>query len=92
MDLCARCTGLYSGLVIGIIVMIILQKVYNGFELTTLQLGLVLAIGVGPFAIDGLSQFAGWRKSNNYLRLITGLICGITLGIILMWIILDIIG
>jgi uncharacterized membrane protein len=92
MKLCARCTGLYSGLIFGFLVIILIQNISGGFELTTFQLGLILAIGVGPFAIDGITQLWGWRKSNNYLRLVTGLVCGITLGIILIWILFDIIN
>jgi uncharacterized membrane protein len=91
MKLCARCTGLYSGLLIGILIGILIQIMYKGFDFTFEQLIIIVIIGVGPFAIDGLTQLFKWRESNNLIRLVTGLICGIILGIIIDWIIYDII-
>ena len=63
LPLCARCTGIFLGLlVIGPICCLLLP----------LNMYLSLSLIVLMF-IDGYSQFKGWRKSNNILRLITGL-------------------
>jgi uncharacterized membrane protein len=35
-----------------------------------------------PAGIDGTTQYFGLRESNNYLRLVTGLLGGIGLGIL----------
>jgi len=92
MNLCARCTGLYAGLGIGIAAGILIQLIFGVLDFTFIQLTLIIIIGIGPLAVDGLTQFVKWRESNNYIRLVTGLICGITLGIIIDWIIYDIIN
>ena len=36
-----------------------------------------------PALIDGYTQFRGWRVSNNYLRLGTGLMAGVGAGVFL---------
>ena len=63
LPLCARCTGILFGLVlVGPICCVFLP--INMY----VSLGLVLLM-----FIDGFTQFKGWRKSNNILRLITGI-------------------
>lgn len=91
MKLCARCTGLYIGLVIGIVIITTIIFLVPGLELTSTQILLILFVGVGPFAVDGVTQYWGLRVSTNVIRLITGLICGVMIGIILIWIFYDII-
>jgi len=64
---CARCTGFYISYisVIGLTVLFKLQ--YTVYDIL---ISLLLLIPVG---IDGLTQLFGFRESNNYYRLITGL-------------------
>lgn len=65
--LCARCTGLWLGFGIGLILRIL-----------SLNMPLVFAISLTlPLIIDGFTQFLGFRESNNLLRLLTGVLCGI---------------
>ena len=61
--LCARCTGIFLGLVLfgPILCSLLPISMY-------ISLSFVLAI-----FIDGFTQLKGWRKSNNFLRLFTGL-------------------
>ena len=63
LPLCARCTGIFLGLVLygPLLCALLPLNMY-------LSLSLVLAI-----FIDGFTQLKGWRRSNNYLRVITGL-------------------
>jgi len=37
-----------------------------------------------PAGFDGLTQLFGFRESNNYLRLITGLLGGLGLAILML--------
>ncbi|MDD3159986.1 MAG: DUF2085 domain-containing protein [Candidatus ainarchaeum sp.] len=69
--LCARCFGMTLGAVIGIILFYLNWK-FNLF---------VLILLIIPLIFDGLSQMFLDRKSNNLLRLITGILFGI--GIVL---------
>lgn len=64
---CARCTGIFVGQIIGLICIIL------GFRINLLW-SLVLII---PMAIDGLVQLMKIMQSNNIRRFITGSISGI---------------
>ncbi|WP_323736016.1 DUF2085 domain-containing protein [Methanosphaera sp. ISO3-F5] len=72
---CARCTGLIIG-TIGYCIYSFLVPVYYSYNL------LIFAILIQlPYIIDGTTQYMGLRESNNYLRLITGIIGAIGLVI-----------
>jgi uncharacterized membrane protein len=65
--ICARCTGIFIGQIIGIILIIL------GFRLEFLW-SIVLIV---PMSIDGLIQLIKIMESNNVRRFITGFISGI---------------
>ena len=67
---CARCTGIYFGQVIMIILLILGLR-------PKIIVSLLL---MSPFIIDGTLQYFNLLKSNNIRRFVTGLIGG--LGII----------
>ena len=73
---CARCTGFYISLIIYFIYTYYYFVDYNSYLLFFAILLLI------PTAIDGLTQFYEYRESNNTLRLITGLMGGLGLGIL----------
>jgi len=62
--LCARCTGLVVGAVLAAVLL------WLHFALPLLVLGLFCL----PLLIDGFTQLLNLRKSNNPLRLISGLL------------------
>ena len=64
--LCARCTGLVIGYLMGILIYFL--KIINW------EIAILLCI---PLVIDGGSQYLKWRMSNQRLRLITGILCSI---------------
>jgi uncharacterized membrane protein len=65
--LCARCTGLWLGFGMGLLLRIL-----------TLHMSLVFAMTLMlPLIIDGFTQHFGLRESNNLLRLLTGILFGI---------------
>jgi uncharacterized membrane protein len=72
---CSRCTGIYIGFFLFFI-----QNYIFSLYLTPL-FGFIMII---PMFIDGTTQFFGFRKSNNKLRLITGLIAGYGYGILII--------
>lgn len=63
---CERCTGLLIGYILGFGIEFLCP-----FDMLTLFLICV------PLIIDGTTQYAGLRESNPWLRLFTGIICGI---------------
>jgi uncharacterized membrane protein len=67
MPLCARCSSILLGY--------LLAPVAVGLELTApyYLIGAMLI----PLLVDGFTQLWKWRKSNNTLRLLTGLLFGV---------------
>ena len=74
---CSRCTGFYIGAF-----SYFLYVYYNFIEYTPTLIFIAFLILIPTF-IDGSTQLFGFRKSNNLLRLITGLIGGIGLAILI---------
>jgi uncharacterized membrane protein len=75
MPLCARCVGIYGGMLAGILVFwavpLLREKVMRGFAVAALI----------PLALDGLTQLTGLRESTNPLRVATGVIAGLAFGL-----------
>lgn len=64
--LCARCLGILTGYFLTPLLIV------SGTYLP-IWLGILLNI---PMVVDGWTQKMGHRRSNNYLRLSTGILCG----------------
>jgi len=77
MPICARCVGIYAGLLAGLLAFWLLPIVSERVMRT------IAFIAVTPLAIDGLTQLARWRESTNPLRLSTGIVAGFAFG---MWV------
>lgn len=75
MPICARCVGIYGGMLAGIVafwaVPLLRERVMRTFAIAA----------VTPLALDGLTQLAGLRESTNPLRLATGAIAGLAFGL-----------
>lgn len=76
MPICARCTGIYAGLLAGLLACFGLLPLLS--EKVTRMTAFAALI---PLAIDGLTQAAGLRESTNALRIATGLIAGLAFGL-----------
>ena len=75
MPFCARCTAIFLGLAIGIAFIMFFK-----IELDLKFLFLML-LGFVPIGIDGVGQILGYWESNNFMRVLTGLLIGIVTGI-----------
>lgn len=75
MPICARCTGIYVGLMGGLAAFWLIRFVKEKWMRTA------AFIAVTPLAIDGLTQLAGFRESTNPLRIATGVIAGLAFGL-----------
>lgn len=82
---CSRCTGFYIAAFSYFIF------VYYFYVQYTFMLIILAILMIIPTFVDGFTQFVGSRKSNNILRLFTGLMGGVGLAILIKavkWIIL----
>jgi len=75
MPFCSRCTAIWLGLAIGLCFMVFYKIDLNEKFL------LLIIIGIVPIGIDGIGQLIGFWESNNFIRLITGLLAGIVVGL-----------
>lgn len=75
MPVCARDLGFYLFAMVGGVFLFVIDR-YKSIEVPN-PLWLILALI--PFALDGGSQFIGWRESTNMLRMITGSVAGFVL-------------
>mgnify|MGYP002508724067 FL=1 len=64
--LCARCTGLMIGYIMAIVT----------WYLVDIPSFCLIIICI-PLVVDGATQYVHWRESNQVLRLITGILCGV---------------
>lgn len=78
--LCARCTTLYLGGAIALLLAPLWMEIVDGW--TALVVGSVL---LGPGTIDGFTQLLGERESTNRLRAITGLLMGLGIPLLAYW-------
>ena len=77
MPICARCTGIYLGMLIGLFA-------FMAFPFVSERVMRVAAfVAVTPLAIDGFTQLARLRESTNDLRMATGIAAGCAFG---MWV------
>ena len=67
MPLCARCTGIFSGLAVGGVTAIVLAGRFR-FD------GRVALLFTLPLVVDGVTQAFGLRESFNSLRFVSGIV------------------
>src|SRR5437764_2383943 len=75
MPICARCTAIYAGLAVSLLIFFVLPR------MSELAARVMLMIAVTPLAVDGLTQLARLRQSTNALRMDTGVTAGIAFGL-----------
>jgi uncharacterized membrane protein len=87
MPLCARCTGFYPGMVVGIILCFIIPFLVSMDPWLFFIISLLL---LAPMGLDGATQLWRWRTSTNSLRFATGIIGGIGAGFLFGRILADV--
>ena len=76
MPICSRCTGIYLGIIIGIITDF-LKSLWN---MNAFYPSIIFTLFLIPIAIDGTGQLFGLWESNNKRRFLTGLLVGLSAG------------
>lgn len=70
MPICARCTGIYLGMMAGAGIWLAVQRSGRNLAIST-ALAVILVM---PLAIDGTTQAVGWRESTTALRMWSGVV------------------
>jgi len=84
MPFCSRCTGIFLGLALGMLISIIFyNKIVFSDKIVIFILLLIL-----PLVIDGTMQLFGVWESKNIIRIVTGILTGIA-GSIAISLIID---
>jgi uncharacterized membrane protein len=75
MPICARCTGIYLGLLAGLIAFPLIPLLRERVMRT------IAFMAVVPLGVDGMTQLVGLRESVNPTRVVTGVIAGMAFGL-----------
>jgi uncharacterized membrane protein len=75
MPICARCTGIYLGLLAGLFAFPFMRW------LRERTMRVIAFIAIVPLGLDGVTQLLGFRESVNPLRITTGVIAGLAFGL-----------
>ncbi len=75
MPICARCTGIYLGLLAGLLAFPLIPWLRERVMRPIALLAIV------PLGLDGFSQLLGLRESVNPLRVATGIVAGLAFGL-----------
>ncbi|HEY83494.1 MAG TPA: DUF2085 domain-containing protein [Chloroflexi bacterium] len=90
LPLCARCTGIYLGALWGFILMMILGR-FRAIRWPSAPILAILISFTALMGIDGVNSYIGFfpalprfYESQNWLRLVTGTMHGLTMSVILL--------
>ena len=83
LPVCARDTGTYLGFLAVFAIFLILRRQGTGKRPDVLII-VAGAIGIGFYALDGFASQLGFYETNNFLRLASGLMMGIGIGMFLL--------
>lgn len=82
LPLCARCTGIYSGFIIGMIYQVVVLRKIN--QLPSSGIVSILAATIIFLFIDGVGETIHLWNLSNEIRLMIGLLCGSSISLTLL--------
>lgn len=74
LPLCSRCLSMYTSFFVSSVIILLNFTFFTSIQFD--QMVMVLLFGISPLVIDGFTQFKNWRKSNQFLRSLTGILFG----------------
>lgn len=92
LPVCARCTGIYSGVFFSMIFFLFSNRLKGNKPYATWGM-LIGAFAFIPISIDGFFSYLGFWESNQFLRVVTGSLAGASLvGFLLLGANFDVVG
>jgi len=82
LPVCARDTGIYLGFALSAVLIVFLARGSRPTEAPRPFLLVVVLLFFGVMVLDGATEYAGLRATNNDLRLVTGLLAGYALALV----------
>lgn len=78
LPLCARCTGIYIGIFCSLLFLLLTKKLHSN-QIPTIKHSIYLLLFLLPLMIDGFGSYIGLFPTNNAIRILTGILFGVTL-------------
>ena len=75
MPLCARCTGIYVGVLVAFCFLLLKKRMDAGRPFSKGQ-AMLTALMILPIGIDGLGSYLGFWESNQLMRVLSGSLVG----------------
>lgn len=75
MPLCARCTGIYVGVLLAFCFLLLKRRMDAGRPFSKGQ-AMLTALMILPIGMDGLGSYFGFWESNQLLRVLSGSLVG----------------
>ncbi len=88
LPVCARDTGLYFGSLLSLIYILVSRKRKTN-AIPTSSVSFLFVFFMLLLAVDGVSSYLGFRETTNAIRLVTGLLVGITFPFFLYPLLID---
>ncbi|MEA4815800.1 MAG: DUF2085 domain-containing protein [Lachnospiraceae bacterium] len=76
LPLCARCTGIYIGVLVGFLMLCALKRL-DFKKPPELKTAVLSAVFLLPLMLDGAGSYFGFFGTANIIRIITGALCGV---------------
>jgi len=81
LPLCTRCFGFFLGILVGLLTLL-----FSIIFKTKIRAIIFFLLMNSPLILDGITQYLNLRKSNNWLRLFTGILSGISVPLVLRYV------
>ncbi|MCL2491316.1 MAG: DUF2085 domain-containing protein [Coriobacteriia bacterium] len=89
LPVCARCTGMYVGITITLVLLFVLYKGAQRVGLPSTAFFVAAAIATFAIGFDGFGSYLGFYETNNFARILTGIMFGSAMGVVLYAILIE---
>jgi len=73
---CARCAGIYVGIILTLLFLFLFYRKAQRAGVPALPFFIGAAIGVIVMGVDGVGSYLGLHRTNNFVRVLTGIMFG----------------